>query len=492
MLGLVLVWLVVVVPTWLVLFTHAHADTVVASHDAVVSPNLDGYVRLDLGPYLPDVRTTSGSRIGVRVELGKTTASSAEELATRYATIAAQPDAEVRRVRDQVGQLAREAALRAGVLGLAPVALWVLLGSGRRAQLMRHRVRAVAVTGAVATLVALLMLQPWRGQSERVQRDTWLDVGAAFPEVSVPTGLSGWEIRRGLFTEGTRRLVFSLFDTYETSKVFYGSVVSNAKAERDRFHKPEEGETVAVLVSDRHDNIGMDPVARAAADAAGATVILDAGDDTSTGKPWESFSLDSLDEAFEGYDARVAVSGNHDHGTFVSSYLEERGWTHLTGDPEEPFGGVRLSGVDDPRSSGLGNWRDEKGLTFAEVEATIAHDVCALDKDDQRIATLLVHDANLGRTALARGCTDLVLAGHLHVQKGPTRVVGENGKIGYSYTNGTTGGAAFGIAVGSKLRRDAELTLVTYRDGRPVGIQPVTVSTTGEVVVADYLLLDLG
>jgi len=103
-----------------------------------------------------------------------------------------------------------------------------------------------------------------------------------------------------------------------------------------------------------------------------------------------------------------------------------------------------------------------------------------------------VHDANLGRTALSRGCTDLVLAGHLHRQVGPTRVVGENGKVGYTYTNGTTGGAAYAIALGSKLRRDAEFTFVTYREGRPVGIQPVTVTTTGAISVAPYVELDLG
>ena len=111
---------------------------------------------------------------------------------------------------------------------------------------------------------------------------------------------------------------------------------------------------------------------------------------------------------------------------------------------------------------------------------------------EDRIATLVVHDANLGGTALERGCTDLVIAGHLHVQKGPTRVVGTNGKAGYSYTNGTTGGAAYAIAIGSKLRRDAEFTLVTFRDGRPVGLQPVTVRTTGEISVAAYLPLELG
>ena len=94
---------------------------------------------------------------------------------------------------------------------------------------------------------------------------------------------------------------------------------------------------------------------------------------------------------------------------------------------------------------------------------------------------MLVHDANLGREALARGCADLVVGGHLHVQVGPTRVVGANGRAGYTYTNGTTGGAAYAIAVGSKPRRDAEVTLVTYRDGRPVGLQPVVLQTDGRL-----------
>jgi len=235
----------------------------------------------------------------------------------------------------------------------------------------------------------------------------------------------------------------------------------------------------------------MDEVVRKVADAAGATVVLDAGDDTSTGETWEEFSLDSLDKAFQGYDDRVFVAGNHDNGTFVSRYLESKKWTHLDAEAVEPFAGVRMTGVDDPRSSGLGSWRDEKGLSFDEVRDRIGDDVCEADENGERISTLMVHDANLGRTALARGCTDLVIAGHLHTQVGPTRVVGTNGKAGYTYTNGTTGGAAYAIALG-KIRRDAEFTFVTFKDGRPVGLQPVTVRTTGELVVSPYFPLDLG
>jgi hypothetical protein len=83
-----------------------------------------------------------------------------------------------------------------------------------------------------------------------------------------------------------------------------------------------------------------------------------------------------------------------------------------------------------------------------------------------------------------------VLAGHLHVQVGPTAVPGSNGKVGWTYTNGTTGGAAYALAIGSKLRRDAEVTLVTFRDGRLVGLQPVTITTIGTFRVTPYISLD--
>ncbi len=489
--GFAAAWLLVAVPTWLVLFTHSSADTVVASHDATVHPTLDGQVRLDLGAYLPDVRFASSSRIGVYVEVGKTTATRASELAERYASIAAHPDAEEDRIADIVLGLAGDAALRAAVIGLVPLGLWLLVGRARRAELRRLDKRVLGAAGLVLALGLVLLEQPWDPDDDRIQGDTWLPIGQALPDLTVPKELRGWQLQGGLVTSGTRRLVQSAFDTYATSKVFYSDATERVEGIAAVLHGPADGETVALLVSDRHDNIGMDEVARAIGDAGKATVVLDAGDDTSTGEEWESFSLDSLDSTFDGYDARVAISGNHDNGTFVNRYLARRGWTHPDGEAITPFADVRMTGVDDPRSSGLGNWRDEKGLTFNEVKEQIADDVCADDAAGNRIATLLVHDANLGATALERGCTDLVLAGHLHVQKGPTRVVGANGKAGYSYTNGTTGGAAYAIALGSKLRRDAEVTLVTYADGRPVGLQPVTIRTTGDLVVSPYVTLDL-
>ena len=89
--------------------------------------------------------------------------------------------------------------------------------------------------------------------------------------------------------------------------------------------------------------------------------------------------------------------------------------------------GIRLLGVDDPRSSGLGNWRDETGLSFTEVGDRLADAACEAQDAGRRVATVVVHDANLGAAVLERGCADLVVGGHTHVQDGPTRVEGEQG-----------------------------------------------------------------
>jgi hypothetical protein len=96
---------------------------------------------------------------------------------------------------------------------------------------------------------------------------------------------------------------------------------------------------------------------------------------------------------------------------------------------------------------------------------------------------------------------DLVVGGHTHVQDGPDPVTSEgvedgeddeDGATGYTWTNGTTGGAAYAIALGSKPRRDAEVSLVTYADGRPVGLQWVRLRTNGSWQVGEWAPVEPG
>ncbi|WP_206051849.1 metallophosphoesterase family protein [Nocardioides ferulae] len=487
-----LAWLACATVAAVGLFLGSSRTTTLASHDVVLRPELSDYVVVHTGPVLPDVRLDSGVPFGVDIQLGKTDVPSTEALVDRYAFLASQPEGVEAKVRDALVDMAVDAALRGAALGLLPILIWTLVGSERRRQLLR---RLPTPEGVLALLLVALVLvglwRPWGSDDDTVDagRD-WMPLqeflGAGIP---VPEEARGLEVRGDATTSGTRRLIESAVSTYEKSKGFYADAAERA-AELP-LRTPEEGETTVVLVSDRHDNVGMDKVARAIGDRAGATGVFDAGDDTSTGSTWEAFSLDSVTAAFDDVD-RWAVTGNHDQGDFVGDYLAELGWSVLDGDVVDGPGGSTLLGVPDPRSSGLGNWRDETGLSFDEVETRLADEACAAQEDGERVSTLLVHDANLGRESLARGCVDLVVGGHLHEQVGPTRVVGHGGLVGYSYTNGTTGGAAYAIAVGSKPRRPAMVTVLTYRDGRPAGVQAVTLRTTGGYVVQPYQALDLG
>ena len=113
----------------LALFLNSSRTIVLASHDALVRPTLDGYVVLHTGPILPDFRVDSGTPIGVDVTLGKTNATSTQELLQRYAYIASQPEGQIAKVQRSIVGMAAAAALRGAVLGLVPVAIWLAAGS---------------------------------------------------------------------------------------------------------------------------------------------------------------------------------------------------------------------------------------------------------------------------------------------------------------------------------------------------------------------------
>jgi Calcineurin-like phosphoesterase len=485
-------WAVIAVPVAVYGFLHDSRTTVLASHDATVSPTLDGWATIDLGAYLPNVRYPTGHPLGVDVEIGKTNVDNYDQLLERYALIASQPDGQIGKVDDLLVGMAWSNAFLGALVGLVGPGLWLLLGSSRRRELITAtRTRHVVIAGLTAVaVVAVSASRPWAPDDEVTSADEeWRPIAEFLPSADIPAEASALEVQGGLITTGSRRLIESAFDTYRTSREFYAELADEAPALAAELRQPEEDETVVLLVADRHDNVGMDQVARAIGDAGGATVLFDAGDDTSTGEQWEEFSLDSLTEHFEDYDERYVALGNHDEGSFVGDHLDDKGFTVLSGEPVTTGDDILLLGAPDPRSSGLGNWRVESGTTMVEQEELLAETACESRDAGRRIATMLVHDTSLGEEALERGCVDLVVGGHLHSQVGPERVVGPDGEVGYTYTSGTSGGAAYAFALGSKLRRDAQVALITYREGHPVGIQAVDIITTGRYQVQPYVEL---
>jgi predicted phosphodiesterase len=277
-------------------------------------------------------------------------------------------------------------------------------------------------------------------------------------------------------------VVEGALSTYRTSVEFYGKLAVSAATVDVR--APADGETTALVVTDRHDNIGMDPVARAVAERVQARILIDLGDDTSNGGSWETFSINSLAREFRDLDV-VAVAGNHDTGPTVPQQMHDKGFTVLDDKPVT-VAGVRFLGSSDPRSSGLtagysGDASDNGAALRAQDEA-LTKAAC----DDGAVDVIAVHSPSSAKQAAASGCADLVLSGHLHRQVGPTVITGANGRSTTTLTTASTGGAVYAFALGSKLRRNAQVTIVTFADGQPVGLQPVTFAPGGIIEVADY------
>lgn len=492
---LIVLGLAVAIPSAYTTFVHSERAIIIGAHEATVQPNFDGFARIDFGTLIPQMRLPSEAPLGIGVDirLGDSEVSDLNQLIARDAVIASQPQGEIAAVRSNLISMTRDAAMRGIGSGLIAVIIavlaWMAIGQKRRRKIWaeaKHPSRRQTL-GAVATGVTLVGALVLVAAPERPRADieTWEPIGAAFPLLPSDPVLDKVEIAKGASTSGSQALVKGALDTYRTSVAFYGKLAETAK--QAQLRTPLEGETTALVVTDRHDNIGMDPVARVIADRAEASMLIDLGDDTSTGASWETFSLNSLASEFKGFDI-VSVAGNHDKGDTVAEQMRDKGFTVLDGKPVE-VGGVRFLGSSDPRSSGLtagyfGDPHDNAAALAAQDDELTA---AACEGDP--IGVIAVHSPSSAKKAAATGCADLVLSGHLHRQVGPTTALGANGRETTSLTTGSTGGAVYAFALGSKLRREAQVTVVTFDQGRPVGLQVVNFEPGGQVTPQAYVPL---
>jgi predicted phosphodiesterase len=504
------VWLVVASTVGVMGFANDSRTVVIGAHTTTVQPTFDGYATLDFGPVLPRFRVAADQPLdlGVAVDVGDTQAADLNEVIRRDALIASQPDGEVREVGQALIDMAIDHAIRGAAVGLlaalAVFGLWRLIGRDRRAEIagavqreLRERRRRPMVMAGVALAVVGLTVtaavvpdsespEPAAGPAE------WVPLPSLFPDQSLDPELDRIEVLTGGASRGGVELIESAVTTYNDSLVFYRDLAERAAEIGDQLREPAEDEVVALLIADRHDNIGMDSVARAVADAGQASLVIDAGDDTSTGGSWERFSVNSLADAFEGFEV-VVVGGNHDYGGAIVEAYEDEGFTVLAGEPET-VEGITFLGDSDVRASGLVAGRTTFGETIEEQASRLAEVACKADasEEDDDVSTVVVHSPTAGGLAAASGCVDLVLSGHVHRQIGPTTTYSIEGRPTTSYSNGTTGGAAYAFALGSALRRPAQVTLITYRDGRPVGLQPVTFETDGQIGVGRWQPIGAG
>jgi hypothetical protein len=492
---LVLLWLVVSVAVGLVAFVNDSERVTIGAHAAEVSPTFDGHATLDLGAVLPRLRLSTDlpAGLGINVDVQETDADNLTDLLNRDALIASQPDGEIAKIRQVIREMAVDNAVAGAGSGLLVAVVvataWAMVGPRRRRELIvalhssERRVRHRAVVVLVAMLVTIASIfGPGRMRAPEIEPTTWKPLATLLPEVSFDPRLKDVEVASGFSTTGGVGVIRTAVQTYERSTQFYGQVLDRVGKVGGRIHQAAEGETVALMVSDRHDNIGMDPIAAEIGKIAGAKLLIDAGDDSSSGQSWEGFTINSLAQHFKDLKV-VAIAGNHDAGGYIESEMRKNKFTVLDSKPVE-VEGIRFLGDSDPTRTGLGSADAPGDETTAQQSKRLA-DVACDQPADKPIATMVVHDPASFQDTANRGCATLLLSGHLHRQVGPDSKIIE-GRSVTTFTNGTTGGAAYAFALGYTLRRPGEVTLVTYVKGKPVGLQTVTVELTGEITVGTY------
>jgi hypothetical protein len=493
--ALTLLWLVVSVALGVLAFANDSERVTIGAHAAEISPTFDSHATLDLGAVLPRMRLRMNLPLdlGVNIDVQETDANNLRDLLNRDALIASQPDGEIAKIREVVKEMAIDNAIAGAGSGLLVAVLiattWAMLGPRRRRELFvlvhsaEGRVQRRALVVLVAMLITIASLfGPGRMRAPEAAPTTWRPLPELLPELSFDSRLSHVEVASGFSTTGGVDVIRTAVETYERSTVFYGKLRDRVTRVGGLIHQPAEGETVALMVNDRHDNIGMDPFAAEVGKLARAKVLIDAGDDSSSGQSWEAFSINSLAQHFHDLKV-VAVAGNHDAGGFIENAMRKNKFTVLDSKPVD-VEGIRFLGDSDPTKTGLGS-ADIPGDETTTQQGTRLADIACKETGEKQISTMVIHDPASGSETATRGCATLVLSGHLHRQVGPdTKVV--NGRSVTTFTNGTTGGAAYAFALGYTLRRQAEVALITYANGRPIGLQTVVVELTGDITVGPY------
>jgi predicted phosphodiesterase len=493
--ALALLWLVTSVAVGLFAFANDSERVTIGAHAATVSPTFDGHATVDLGAVLPRLRIAAHNPfgLGVNIDVQETDADNLTDLINRDALIASQPDGEIARIQQVVRDMAVDDFLAGAGSGLLAVVvaatLWAVIGSRRRRELWHlvHRHERRVEHRAIVVLVAMLItiasiFGPARMRPADVPPTAWRPLAELLPEIPLDERLQGVEVAAGFSTTGGVGVIRTAVETYQRSTRFYGQLKDRVGDVAGEIHQPGEGQKVAIQVSDRHDNIGIDGFAAEVAKVAGAKLLIDAGDDTSSGQAWEVFSINSLRQHFKDFKV-VAVAGNHDAGGHVENAMRKNGFTVLDSKPVE-VEGIRFLGDSDPTKTGLGSADQPGDETTSEQSKRLA-DIACDQPEDKRISTFVVHDPSSFADTAARGCATLLLSGHLHRQVGPESKVVDDRPV-TTYTNGTTGGAAYAFALGYTLRRPGEVTLITYQKGQPIGLQTVTAELTGAITVGAY------
>ena len=228
----------------------------------------------------------------------------------------------------------------------------------------------------------------------------------------------------------------------------------------------------------------MDPVAARSPSEPGAKLLIDLGDDTSNGGSWETFSINSLAREFRGFPI-VAVAGNHDPGSSVTETMKDRGFRVLAG-RRSTVGGIRFLGSSDPRSSGLAAGYDgdesDNIAAITEQDKTLTEVACVTAVWQCSWCTARRRPGGRPRAAASTSCCPATCTA-----RSVPRSSRAERPIHHDLDDGIDRRRRLRVRARQQAAATAQVTVVTFGDGRPVGLQPVTFEPGGTIDVADYM-----
>ncbi|WP_235931394.1 metallophosphoesterase family protein [Actinomyces respiraculi] len=243
------------------------------------------------------------------------------------------------------------------------------------------------------------------------------------------------------------------------------------------FAVAERGRLTAVLSTDLHCNLDMIALTGRLDALSGARLHMDDGDLTMTGSAPEQFCVNALSDAVPDGVARVFTVGNHDSAQ-TAEQMRARGWTVTDGSVQE-VAGLRVIGDVDALRTPAGGTFQRGDETSEQIGARLAAATCAEGAD---VDVVLIHLPYTFGPLISSGCAPLLLAGHVHQEKGMGVTQGEHATVAHL----TSGAALGGTSIGP-VTEDAYLHVLSFDDeGSLVAWRAVVVHPDASVTVGAW------
>ena len=522
----------------------ATASSPVGPHEAQWSTTLDSTLSLDMGPLGQVSLDSPAGILGVRVELeevpGEADPAAVSESAlgealssdgAAYLSLVTHPELTIERgLRALVDDALRRAGLLESIM-LCLVAAGRLATGGRlrdavRAGLSRPAASSLLTATAAVTVVALLVpslrSEPVTGNRLEVLAGTplerarvsgrigdvvqayggrvsaFLDDNTAFYTAAQANLRAAWEASQTI--DGTTDVTAAdgVVDTDRGARDPQDAASASAASAAPESASPSaeasatdsssnattarsgdrQGSITAVMTTDLHCNLDVIAFSGVLDALAGATVHMDDGDLTMTGSDPEQICVDALDNAVPDGVARVATIGNHDSAS-TAERLRTIGWT-VTDGTVENVGGLQVLGDVDPERSPAGRTFQRGEENATDIGMRLAGVSCDATRKGKEADVVLIHRPDTFGPLVDEGCAPLLVAGHVHEERGMSTTRGGNLDVAQLISGAGKGGTSLG-----RVTQDAYMHVLSFdSDGdllawRTVTLHPDTSVTVG-------------